>query len=401
MKRTVYTERAHYMTPNMNFAIAAEICAEYDFAKVQHTLDLLKAAHPLLSSVISVDKDKNVVYKNDKNMEIPVFVKDNADNWLADYDEITKTGWDLRKDCLMRVIVYPKGNCTFVVFAVHHLLCDGKALCDFALTFADMYANSSSCGSYEDRTIASAEELRGNLKLPFFIKYIVNSANKKWSGDKNPITYDKYRDFELSYCSSHTINKSLSSMSSDKLDELKSQCREKGVTINDYLIAQMMTDEKNSTVIIGADIRKYYSKYEEGALGNYSSAYSVGITKLSEDVWEVASYVSKAVGKIKSNPRKELLTLALYASLDQELLDVAAISACGNHKSEAGLFVGDRLLGLKTPRNYTITNLGSYESSTVSNAFFVPPASPSAKRIDGVITVNGVMNTVSAQTRLS
>lgn len=88
------------------------------------------------------------------------------------------------------------------------------------------------------------------------------------------------------------------------------------------------------------------------------------------------------------------MTLALYNELDPKLLDAAAISALGGFESEAGLFVGDRLLGFKNPGNYTITNLGKLDSTLISDAFFVPPCSPSARKITGVITINGTMNMV-------
>ena len=70
-------------------------------------------------------------------------------------------------------------------------------------------------------------------------------------------------------------------------------------------------------------------------------------------------------------------------------------SVLGDFESEAGLFVGDRMLGFKKRENHTITNLGKIESDIIENAFFIPPFSFSAKKMAGVITVNDKMNMIT------
>lgn len=393
MNKRIFTERAHFMCPNMHFGFAIEIDKSYDEDRIVQIIENLKDSHPLLSSVVSFHQEDNLIYEYKEKLEVPVFFKTDCANWLQDYEEVTANGWDLRKDCMLRVIAYPKGEKTFVVFAVHHLLCDGMAILQFAASFADIYVNASSCPRYEDRIIESFEEFDGRLKVPFIVKCITASANKKWKKAGKRVSYDLYREFEKQYYTHDTVKRTVYTIKKEELTAIHEHCKELGITVNDYLVAEMMVSEDTKKVIVGSNIRKYIKHYEEGSLGNYASAYSVEV-KNTGDIWKVAKSVSEAIGKVKKNPQRELLTLALYTALDQNLLDAAAISALGGFVSEAGLFVGDRLLGFKEAKNHTITNLGRMESTIITDAYFIPPCSLSAKKIKGVITINGVMRVV-------
>ena len=44
-RKYLYTERAHYMCPNMHFGIMAEIGAEFDANGIIESIGVLKSAH--------------------------------------------------------------------------------------------------------------------------------------------------------------------------------------------------------------------------------------------------------------------------------------------------------------------------------------------------------------------
>ena len=56
MKKYLYTERAHYMCPNMHFGIMAEIGKELDTGKITKTIAVLKSAHSLMRSLIAEEE---------------------------------------------------------------------------------------------------------------------------------------------------------------------------------------------------------------------------------------------------------------------------------------------------------------------------------------------------------
>jgi len=390
-RKEIFLERAHYMCPNMYFGITIELTKTNDAERLNETIQKLKSAHPLLSMIV----DESVAYKYSEDVNIPVIQGEDYQSMLNDYENVTKNGWDIRKEGMLKLVTYAHDDRTIVMFVAHHLLSDGKALLDLAMQFADIYVKDATVEKYQDRIIESSDEFAKDLKLPFMVRCIINSANKKWRAKGDRVSYEKYRRFEEEFSKKVSVHRSISSMEPDALSDIYDKCKVSGVTVNDYLIASMMIEDNIDNVLIGANIRKYYKEYEPGSLGNYSSAYSVKIRKSTDDVWKLVTIVSKAVKKIRSDSRKELLTLALYNAMEPELLDAAAISVLGDFKSEAGLFVGDRMLGFRIRENHTITNLGKIESDIIEDAYFIPPFSPSAKKMAGVITINGKLNTVT------
>ena len=49
------------------------------------------------------------------------------------------------------------------------------------------------------------------------------------------------------------------------------------------------------------------------------------------------------------------------------------------------------MFGMGAPRGVSLTNLGKIESACLSEAMFIPPASPAMRRTVGAVTVNGRM----------
>ena len=87
-------------------------------------------------------------------------------------------------------------------------------------------------------------------------------------------------DFVQKHKAKHVVNK----LSDDELKRLVDDCRENNVTVNDALVAQMMIEEKTHKVIIASDLRKKLNCYNAGALGNYSTAFGVTVSRKTSDV---------------------------------------------------------------------------------------------------------------------
>ncbi len=58
----VYTERAHFMCPNMHFGIMEKIESNYDEEQLIQNIDILQKAHPFLQSLIAEEKDTGRIY---------------------------------------------------------------------------------------------------------------------------------------------------------------------------------------------------------------------------------------------------------------------------------------------------------------------------------------------------
>ena len=388
-KKYLFTERAHYMCPNMHFGIIANIGKEFDEERLSESIKALKAAHPLLVSLISEEKDTGrIFYEKKDNLVIPV-VK--GTDWQTDFDNISKAGWNVQKDALLKVFVYPSADSFKILFVAHHLLCDGRGLLMLTEEFAKRYLTNVNPELSEERLIESISDLPQGSDLGFISKVVIKDANKKWSKESHKVSYDEYLKFEKDFDSKQNITRNIMNFDGPSLDDMLSVCKENEVSVNDYLIARMMIEENTQKIIIASDIRTKFMNYNEGSLGNYASAFSVVVKKKHSDVIELSKSVRDEIKKILRSPKKEMLVLACYLTMDPELLDAVAISTLGGFTSNAGKFVGSKMFGYEAREGYCITNLGKIKSEIISEAAFIPPSSPANKKAWGVLTVNDKM----------
>ncbi len=398
-RKYLYTERAHYMCPNMHFGIMAEIGAEFDANGINESIAVLKSAHPLMRSLIAEEQESSkVYYEEHPELEIPVTIKEAGDDWQADYETVSKAGWNVQKDALLKVFAYPSESGTRVLFITHHLLCDGRGLLQLVQEFAGHYVNGVKPHSVDEKLMESLDDLPSGSDLGFISKMLIKNANKNWRKEGHRVSYDEYLTFEREYDSKQNIKREIKNIDGEELDTLLAFCKGNGVSLNDYLVAKMMIDEGTDKVVIASDIRNKIKNYKEGALGNYATAFGVVVKKKSE-IMELAKAVDSEVRNITAKPEKEMLVLSCYFNMEPELLDSIAVSTIGSFESRAGRFVGGKMFGYEKRDGHCITNLGRVDSNVISEAVFIPPASPANTKAWGVLTINKKMRICSIQSR--
>ena len=395
-RKYLYTERAHYMCPNMHFGIMAEIGTEFDADGIFRSIDVLRSAHPLMRSLIAEEQGSSgIYYEEHPELEIPVTLREADEDWQTDYDSVSSAGWNVQKEALLKVFAYPSGSGTRVLFITHHLLCDGRGLLQLVQEFADHYANGALPHPVDEKLMESLDDLPGGSDLRFISRILIKDSNAKWRKEGHKVSYDEYLRFERDHDSKQVIKREIKNIDGEELDALLGLCRENGVSLNDYLIARMMTDEGTDKVVIASDIRNKIRNYTNGALGNYATAFGVVVKKRSSEIMELARSVDHEVRSIMSKPDREMLVLSCYFNMDPELLDAVAISTLGSFDSKAGRFVGSRMFGFEKRDGHCITNLGRAESSVIREGVFIPPASPANRKAWGVLTINDKMRICS------
>ena len=377
------------MCPNMHFGILADIGAEFNADGIKESIGELKSAHPLLRSLIAEEQGSSkIFYEEQQDLEIPVTIRDAGDDWQTDYDAVSKAGWNVQKDALLKVFAYPVESGTRILFITHHLLCDGRGLLQLVQEFTDYYAEGRFPDIVDEKLMESLSDLPKGSDLPFMSKVIIKDANKKWSKEGHKVSYEEYSAFEKEFDGRQDIKRKVVSIDGEELDGILKLCKDNGISLNDYLMAKMMIDENTTKVVIASDIRNKIINYNKGALGNYATAFGVVVKKKPADIVTLAQAVKNEVQRILNEPKKSMLVLACYFNMDPELLDAVAISTLGSFESNSGRFVGSKMFGYEKRDGHCITNLGKIESSVISEAVFIPPASPANKKAWGVLTVN-------------
>lgn len=428
----LFTERAHLACPNMCFGIAATLGKAFDKERIEECLAGLAEAHPFLRARLGYEKETNSYFydvKEQSQVEV-IFAGKMCDEYeedvesedgrgtaavgddiaspkiIEEFEKLTARDWNLFCEGLLKIAVWKAGDRTVLLFVFHHLLADGRGALGLVQEFADFYADGIEPKAATEHLITK-EDLPANSKLSFISQALVNQANRKWKKENLQLSYEEYHSFADKFLQKDCVDHSLESVSSDKLLKLHTQCKSHKISINDYLLAKMFTEEKADSIVMACDLRKQLACYNQGTLGNYATAFSVKLKQSksanamkSADPTELFSFAQKVHNQIQkklNSPKDLYLVLQCYASLEPGLLDAAMISSRGAFDSKAAKFIGTTFFNYDKAKGYSITNLGKIESKNIESAFFIPPASPAIKKTQGVLTVNGVMRICTSQ----
>ena len=407
----IYTERAHLMCPNMCFGIVMAVNRPYDETSIRDAVKRLAAAHPFLNALLGYAEAENAYYyRATDRPQVELRLKggryDAPESALAapeimkEYRQLTGRDWDLFEEGMLKISVWQAGTMTQFLLVFHHLLADGRGALGLAEELAECYVRGLEPKSAPETLISSAKDFPPDSRLPLISRMLVSKANRDWEKERHCVTYADYHAFANEFLRSDRVRHSIFRIGQEKLDSIRQKCHEEQVTVNDYLIAKMMQEEKTRKVIIASDLRSRLSCYREGALGNYSTAFSVEVKKrvaAERNLFSLARTVHDRVAVTMARPENLYLILQCYAELDPGLLDAAFISCKGGFPSKAGKFIGSLFFGFEAGNGYSITNLGAIESESIADAYFIPPASPAICKTQGILTVNSVMTVCTSE----
>ena len=400
----IFTERAHLMCPHMNFGIALSVSSPFDEAGIRETAARLSDAHPFLNALLGYEEEGNVYgYRITESPKTELLLKDreiagiNSPEIMEEYRRLTARDWDLFGEGMLKIAAWPAGEETCFLLVFHHLLADGRGALGLAEELADSYVQNLKPKYAPEKLISSADDFPRESRMPFISRVLIDRANKTQAKEQRTLSYREYHAFADEFLKSDAVGYTVSRLPREDLDAIRDQCRRNGVTVNDYLLAKMMIGDRTEKVIMACDLRNRLGCYNEGALGIYSTAFSVEVKSKETDPFVLAGAVHEQVQKIMNRPADLYLILQCYANLDPAVLDAAFISCRGDYPDKAGKFIGSMFFGFEDAKGYSITNLGSVESGSITSAFFIPPASPAVRKIQGILTVNGVMTVCTAE----
>lgn len=403
-KQYLFTERAHLMCPGMCFGIVEVIKSPFEPDRIQQAFEKLAIAHPFLRATLGYEQETNqYYYKIAAESKIDISCREgevtSVDDpvLLAEYGRLTGTDWNLMQEEMLKVVCWKIREKTCVLFLFHHLLADGRAGLGLALEMAELYRGAGEAKSVPEHLIASKKDLPAGSGLPLISKLLIGHCNRKWIKENQRVTYEEYHNFANSFLKENQVVHHVDLVEPDRYSAILSDCKKNNVSVNDYLLAKMLIEENADKIILAQDIRNWLKCYEEGALGNYSTAFSMEYKPKSKDLLAEARAIHAIVKKKSTNKKEAMLVLACYAEMNPGLLDAAAISALGGYRSPAGNFVGGSMFGFRARDGYSITNLGRVENDHVDIAMFIPPASPAMRKIQGILTVNEKMVVCSSE----
>ncbi len=400
----VFTERAHLMCPAMCFGTVMSMDLELNESRIRDTVRELSFSHPFLRALLFHNEKEDRYYydvKDTSQVRIKICHDEirgiDAPQILQLYGDITGKEFDLCKEGMLIVTAWPALGKTIVLMVFHHLLADGRGALQLTKEFADYYVFGRKPAFAQEKLISSAEEFPEDSGLSFVSRMLVRYANRQWRKEGGRLSYADYRRRADEFLSSDQVRHILSVVPNREMSEISDRCRAEGVTVNDYLLAKVFLEEQPGRIVIARDLRDSLKCYRRGAMGNYSTAFSVELKNAGNNLYKAAGKVHEKVEKISAKPSALYLVLQCYAALEPGLLDAAMMASRGRFESRAAGFIGRTFFHLDRAEGFSITNLGRTDSDAIEDAYFIPPASPAMKKTLGVLTVNGQMRICTSE----
>ena len=399
MKRQyLVTERAHFMCPNMHFGMQLKMKKPFNMQSVEMTLNRMAEAHPFLKSLIAYEEGTNRLYYHiTDSSQIQLLIRQDENTMWDDYDNISKQEWDVMKQGLLKVFIYPNTDSMTILFIIHHLLVDGRGGLEIATEFANDYMGNIPPLYVEEQLIQSIEDLPEQSAISGINKFIIKQANRRWKKEKHFVSYETYLEFVKKLNENLTIKHKVYELQTSEVAGMVQLCHEHGITMNDYLMACMYQKANTKNIIIAFDIRNRIKVYRTGSYGNFATAMGIAYKGKTTDLVTIAKNIHEKIQKCMNQNNVLMLVLACYLEMNPTLLDAAAISALQGFQSKAGKFVGSSMFHMEKPMAYSITNLGRVDNAYMESLMFIPPASPAAKLTLGVVTLNGEMIVCSSE----
>ncbi len=387
-RQYIRSERAHFMCPNMHFGIMVTIKDKPDINKIIASFDVMSKAHPFLRSTIKYESGStNLYYDIGDRSTVDIQERGFTHTRWEDYRKIGEKEWNMLENGLLKVFVYTKQEETTMLFVSHHLLGDGRCLLELVNEFADLYVQGKKPVYIEENLIKGIEDLPAKSDLAGVSKYLVKYLNKKWKKEQTLVSYEEYERFSDDFAKNNPVAHEVMTIEEQECNALRAYCKKHGITVNDLLMAKMYVGMNTDKVIIAADIRAKLKCYNKGACGNYATAMGIVCKDKNKDIISRAKETHKQVQRHLGSNQKLMLVLSCYLNMDQDLLDAAAITTLGGFKSKAAGIAGG-MFGFQKRDGISLTNLGSLQNDNITEAVFIPPASPAAIQTVGALTVN-------------
>ena len=142
----IFTERAHLMCPHMNFGIAMSVDRAYDSSRIKESFSILAADHPFLRAVLGFDESDNSYYydvTDSSKIELTesedILTGTDDPKLIYMYELLTGYDWDIRREGMLKAVVWKLQDKTAFLLVFHHLLADGRGALDLARELAEFY----------------------------------------------------------------------------------------------------------------------------------------------------------------------------------------------------------------------------------------------------------------------
>lgn len=385
------TERAYYFSPSINVGMLLELSGSLTKGDFERALALVGEGNEALRARIELGEGGQLRYAigDTPKTEIGYLEARGEASWGEWFARNEALPFDLENGELLRLAVFSEAGKSTVCLSGHHLLGDGLSYVYLVERLLEAL-NGGECSPGKLIPIGISTRLPRGSRLGIAARLYLRGLNEKWR--KEGLGYSLKDRYEL-FVDFHAHRKPmlrLSRLGKDETSALRLNCKERGLSVNDALVAAFMLGqaklrepdgERVLEFGIPVNVRGELSPPVGKEMGNFVSGVTLRYAyDTRRGFWENAKKIKALIGNKIADRRSRFAALQVQALVSPGLLDSLPFLEFGRDVRPVSVALG-KILGLRLADKLTgMSNLGRVAIGkkggrvNLESIAFIPPA---------------------------
>lgn len=320
------------LSPFSVVAMVFRIKGDLGRVEMEKALLFIRKKHPVLNSVIGINKNGEKIFTPapSEEIEMEVIERTSEDHWKEVYHRqcAIPFEFDLRP-CIRFVLLRSEEINELMIFS-HHIICDGLSL---AYLGRDMLENIGTSDKSALEVVnpipAGSDNLPEKLKVGGFIRSILDKMNRKFIADREFFDFADYKQLHSAYWKNFSHQMVSQTLSEEETGSIIKSCKANSVSVNSAMATAVCgarqqvlgingVPEKHS---IAVSIRDRLSIHPGQGMGFFAGSIDTRFTyREKSDFWKNALRYHKIIQSSMSdkNVFKNILN---WSCLEQGIME--------------------------------------------------------------------------------
>ena len=401
-RKEIVAGRGFYYMPSAFLTVKMTVESVYDHKRMEKAVLSLEEAHPIINNVARKEGDRMWFENVGKHVPIVVYAEETGIKWEDAVLELTTPPVNLLETPGVTVGVVVRPDCFYLLMVCHHMYGDGISVKNLADDLLYMYITGKKVEVKEAYTELSESDLPLDCKAPEELRDRYVAFNNTCWNKKIEFTWEMYKRMIDTHNQAVISGISCKNIKGEAYHNLRSKCKELGVTVNSALTTAMaaaMQKGDSIDAIVSVDTRPLFGYQKEDGIANFASCVQPNIHYDSTiGFWENVAAVDKQVKEERLNKQKMLNTLYTFMLWGADAFGVGYYARYGMFRDMEVLMELRKTLGLNSEaETFEISNIGNVEMAVnsedfvVRDCYFAPNLMPACACTFGVVSLGDTL----------
>ena len=376
--------------PNVYMCLLASLKGDVTAEEIEAAVKKAYTQNETTMSKVILE-EKKVYFQNMPRTGCRVF-RDNR-SWQEIRKECEQNAFKINEGELFRTYIIEEEKGYTLMMMVHHIAADGKAM---VIVLEDILKNLAGRKvEFKPLTSEGSELIPADKEVAFPIMALIRCLNRIWQKTGKVFTWEDYFNIHEKFWKVWESEVRFESIGREELQQIKEMCKEKGVTVNSYMMAKILKKHPEyHNVCFPISLRR-----ENRSITNRVLLVKTDFKyNVKKTFWENAEKLHNITRKFIENEDKKYDMALRVRWMDPGLLDSGLMYTFCGYQNKVSKLIAE-LIGYSGKRktHLTVTNLTNLEINQdygrfqVKSVAAIAPTMSAGKNVICIGTFDGKM----------